>query len=300
MPDSTRQKRIAFVNAMNIELVASSKGSVRVALDSLIEVAGVSCDVHEKNLISAFNERLSRPVDVFKLKLGDAYVYVRIDSLDDNDQKVRLHDSIEQALRSEKLARFAADIEATKSDWTKLEYRGHNLVKIYTDRSFNDLVLQIIQEDEDICIPAKCESCKLCEIVSRGGNQDCQFCEDGRKAIEKCREDARIKPELIAAQEVYLGWNAQEDCFITAWDVWTTGSDPIGTGCVIISFKIDDDGEIRHCEHNEYCPSYRKPDSIDDASLVKFYEKNGIQMSMYELFSGVQNEMYRLTDIRLD
>lgn len=301
MPNPTSSKMVAFVKAMNEELVASSKGSVRATLDSLIEIAGVSYDTYENEMIKAFKEYLGGDAvgrtDLFKLRLGDGFAYVRIDALADGEQRVRLAASLELILRSDATARFQADIEATKSDWTKLEYRGHNLFKIYTSRQFNDLIEEIIKTDEEITNPVKCDNCKLCEIVRIGGPD---VCDAGREAIKKCQEEAKVDPKDIVIQEVYLGWNPVEDCFITGWDVWANGEEQITTGCVVISFKISDEGEVVHTEHSEFCPSNRRPDSIDDGSLVKFYDKSGRQQSLYSLISGCTNEAHRVIDIRLD
>ena len=179
-----------------------------------------------------------------------------------------------------------------------LMYRGHNLFDAYVGKEFNDAVIELIINDKELREPCKCDD-RPDGCLSMADRMKASGCDvsELRDAIEKCRAKNTIDPTQISCQEVYLGYYPRQDMFISAWDVFGSPS----TGSVMIAFRVNGKGAIRHADDESYC----WPDQIYDASNRKFYEKSpltskGGGKSLFELMHGNPDPKWELIDIRLD
>ena len=212
---------------------------------------------------------------------------------------------------------FVAAIKKENNGWGSLGtdglmYRGHNLFGLYTAKSFNRTISELISNDEDLRVGEHCEECKAYREV-----QDMRLgCGDKvkeliREAFKQCRVLEMLKPEDITSQEVYLGYIPERDVFLTAWDVFGSHN----TGSVLIEFAISEDGRILSVRSKEgECDRNREVDEICDGSDCKFYDKNpsknarnhgpmgdGGGRSLYDMITGSGGGCgHSIIDIRLD
>lgn len=236
------------------------------------------------------------------------YVYVVYDG------KAHAYSSLEPLTRPAHVNKFLEELDqavpgCSPEKWGKsgpdgLMYRGHNVFEAYTAKHFNERAAEIIKFDEEIRTLAKCDKC-FHEFEQ--SHRDCKNIKELRDAMMNCKGSNRLAPDAISCQEVYLGYMPGEDLFISAWDVF--GSE--NTGCVVIAFRINEDGLIKHDTSNGEYDRNREIDSIYDGGSRKFYEKMpasnghgpagpGAGKSMYELISGNTYEKRKVIDIRLD
>lgn len=244
------------------------------------------------------------PVTINKIQLRDDVAYLKTVE----GESKTMFASLDTILVPSYVEEFVADVIQRPGQWGKsgpdgLMYRGHNLFDIYWDKHFNEQIIDLIKNDQELRDRNICdEKCRMFVRSLKGKAADkgkCEFAQTMIEAAEKCCEANRIKPEDITTQEVYLGYSPGTDTFHTAWDVF--GSD--NTGCVIVCFRIDEEGIVRHASHDEY-DKYRDDLEICDASSAKFYQKNSKgpahDKSMYECVSSIAEEKYKIIDIRLD
>ncbi len=235
-------------------------------------------------------------VTVTKVELdAETTVFVELGGKD----RMKAYHSLEPLTRPAHVIAFLAELENDGSGkWMRgeLMYRGHNLFEIYTSKAFNDKIVEVIKNDEELRDCKKCDKCKQMFMASAND----EACRKMVQLLEKCAEENRIPPEKITCQEVYLGYNAARDTFVTGWDVW--GSD--STGSVLLEFRINEDGEPMHESSNQEYDRHREIEEICDASNLKFYEKpkegSRGNRSFYENISSGRNENWQLFDIRLD
>jgi hypothetical protein len=292
------------VNQKAAEYAAAITGDSGVFVELAVRrLSQPFTDDELKRLASAGYEKTDGDYSVFK----DGVVVTKVQVEADADVFVALgkgkgvtaYPTLAQLLRPAHVDEFVADLKANPEKWSKADlfYRGHNLFNIYTSKQFNELVEGIIRNDEELRDCKKCDTCK--QMFKASANEEA--CRKMIQLLEKCAEENRIPPEKITMQEVYLGYVPDQDMFVTAWDVW--GSD--STGSVVIAFRIDEDGNVRHHSHDEY-DRHRDVEEIYDASNLKFYEKPKQDRgpaggrSLYECMSQSRTEGWSVVDIRLD
>lgn len=199
---------------------------------------------------------------------------------------------------------FVERIGREKNGWGErgdkgLLYRGFNVWELYCKKENDELFERLIKNDEEI---TQCGACFHCESEQR----------------RKC-EDARLEPRerkaprrTVDCQEVYLGYDPNEDMFLTGWDVF--GSDT--TGSVLIAFKINEKGEFKRYDYHDCEYDRDRTDmEIYDANDQLFYtvkkkckrtdpggntrelECSGIY---YLMTHSRRPDSFELLDIRLD
>lgn len=257
-------------------------------------------------LASAGYEKTDGDYSVFK----DGVVVTKVQVEADADVFVALgkgrdvtaYPTLTPLVRPQHVSEFLAELESDGAGkWSRAElmYRGSNLFEIYTSKKFNEEMTELIRNDEEL---RDCRKCDKCKQMFRDKEND-ESCRKMIELLEKCAEENRIKPEQITCQEVYLGYVPDQDMFVTAWDVW--GSD--STGSVVIAFRIDEEGNVRHHSHDKYDRN-RNVEDIYDASNRKFYEKPkegdnrgpAARRSLYECMSHSKTDGWSVVDIRLD
>ena len=248
-------------------------------------------------------------VNVFKVEVKVGVVKVGVVvyvTLGPEPGKFEAYPTLDRITQAEHVAKFVEAVKRDDNGWgitgsAGLMYRGHNVFDIYVKKRFNDMVEDIIRNDDEIRMRDKCAECRQFHTRHDGACKNRAVIE----ALEKCAVENAVPVEEISTQEVYLGYDAAHDTFYTAWDVW--GSE--NTGCVMIAFKINENGEVRH--ERSYEPGgydrEREPDEITDASNLKFYavpkpddKRHGPRQgkSMYQCVSTSTH--CELIDIRLD
>lgn len=181
------------------------------------------------------------------------------------------HPTLDPLVRPKHVTDFIAALtKQPDNGWGKtgdsgLMYRGHNVFDVYVSKDFNDAVMEIIQDDEELRQRRACDEC-VREMELKERSSKLEGCRKMTEMIRKCAAENLIPKEEITAQEVYLGYVVEHDMFISGWDVW--GSDT--TGSVLIAFKIREDGKVLRHDDTD---GYRGMEDIYDASNRKFYEQ---------------------------
>ena len=269
---------------------------------------GLGFDTIEASLSMSKKNVLVTRVEV------DASTVVYIESDGTTGKIIKAHHQFRSLTQPAYVEEFVAAIKKENNGWGSLGtdglmYRGHNLFGLYTAKSFNRTISELISNDEDLRVGEHCEECKACRVV-----QDMHLgCGDKaktliREAFKQYRALEMLNPEDITSQEVYLGYVPERDVFLSAWDVFGSHN----TGSVLIEFAISEDGRILSTRSKEGdWDLNREVDEMCDAFDRKFYDTNpsknarnhgpmgdGGGRSLYDMIGGGCG--LSIIDIRLD
>ena len=226
---------------------------------------------------------------VYKLKLGETAVYVRMKPQDE----YRVFSGLESmTCRAAHVAEFLDALYARTPGSNEIHlYKNTSISSAVGSRSFTDRVTRLITENEDIRQLAKCEKCLHDfdhEHQDRGTSKGCDVV---REAIRKCSLENLIPSEDIKCEMVFIGFIPALDMFVSAWDV--EGSE--NTGNITVAFTVDEFGNVNGYDHGGH-DQHRSLDIYDGGSY-KFFDKGHHDNSTYDMMSKSTNPEVAMIDV---